>query len=177
MINGGTTRDHDKKRDHIRDDAAGNDIQTAEIVMAAIDAFFDHGGLKIKLHPRRNGRADEADDRCEIGRIGAECWYDGLLQRQIPIRLRQECRYGIGKIDERSNDEDALHRLVAPAYDDHPYEHGTDGHDDVLADSENSHTGREAGKLRDNVTEIREPEHQHGEERGAQSEFFANQIG
>ena len=43
--------------------------------------------------------------------------------------------------------------------------------------AKNPETGRQPGKLGRDIAEIGETEHQHGEKRHTQPEFFPNQIG
>ncbi len=167
MVDSSAASDHDKECNHIRDDAASNHIQAAKVVVTPVNALLYDGGLQVELHPGRNGGSNQADNGDQIGRIRAEGRYKRLLQREIPIRFRQESGDRVSKVNQRSNDEDAFYRLIAAAHDQRPNQRRADRNHDIFADAEDAHAGSQTRKLRNNVAEIRKPQDDHGEKRGA----------
>jgi len=55
--------------------------------MAAVDSFFDDRRLQVKLHPRRDGGADQSHNHQEVLRIAVELRNQCIVQREFPIRF------------------------------------------------------------------------------------------
>ena len=62
----------------------------AQRVVRFRNALLHHGRLQIELHPRRDGGADQSHDHDQVVRIGVELRNDGVVQRELPIRLAPE---------------------------------------------------------------------------------------
>ena len=98
------------------------------------------------------------------------------LQGLNPRWLGQHSGKYVGDIEKRSRQEDLLHALVLAFDYDEPDDHGTDRHGDVLGDTEQFHASGNAGKLGDDVAEVRDQNTEHHEKRNSQAVFFADQI-
>ncbi len=73
--------------------------------------------------------------------------------------------------------KDLFHLAIAALQNQHPDQQPSDGHGDVTADAENLHGRGHTGELRHHVSEIDQKPRNHTEERRAETELLADQVG
>ena len=89
----------------------------------------------------------------------------------------EEGRYHVGEIKEREDNQYSLYRFVRISNNHDPHQCRAKRHHDVLTHPEETHAGRDAGKLSHDVSKIGHAQHEHGEKCDPKTEFLPNQIG
>ena len=101
----------------------------------------------------------------------------GFLGGQEPVGLGQDGRNDVRKIEAAGHQENLLDLPRAAPHHQNPDGHRGQRHGNVFADSKNLHGRRHAGEFRDGIAQVNGEGGQHHEERGAEAEFLADQIG
>ena len=81
------------------------------------DALFHNRRLQVELHPRGDGRSDNADHHEDIGLIAKRFQVrrlEGGDDRVFPGGLRQNARKNVRHIEDRRDQEHFLDSLVMP---------------------------------------------------------------
>src|ERR1700688_2668865 len=169
------TNDDEENDDHATD-ASNKHVGAGLRILAWADFFLHKASLQIEKLPRSDGGADQASKHDQIIRTEVKAGNDRSTRSSDPVRLGQERRNYVGDIKATGEEKDDL-RLTVGAYQyERPHEDCGDRHRYIFAHMENFHSGRNTGKFRDYVSQIHEKTGDHHEERGAEAEFFADQV-
>ena len=141
---GGAGHD-DEPGDDVGEEAADDYVQPRGGVILDANALLDDRRLQVKLHPRGNGGADDADGHVHIGlvaphRSGRQL--DGGQKRIVPTGLREHPGKDVADIDQRGDDEDLFRALVAALHHHVPDQRRAKRHGDELGDVKEVHAIR-----------------------------------
>ncbi len=171
--------DDNEPRDDCREQAADDHIGAGRLVLPDRDALFDDRRLQVKLHPRRDGGADQTDHQREIAVIPeADAVRPGhrRQRRCPPVRLCQHTRHHVRHVEQRRRQEDFFDAVVSAMHHQRPHEQRRQRHHYVLRHLEQLERAGDAGEFRDDIAEVRHDQRQHQEEGDAKAEFLADQI-
>ena len=166
----------DEERHEVGEDAANDHIPFREDIVLDLDALFDHRRLEVELHPRRDGRADKAQQHDKVLGVELDGGLDGPDESRRPVRMGQIAGDGISNVKDTGDEKDFFDQPVRPSHHQRPDYKGPGGHGEIAFDPEHLHPGREPGKLCYGVAEIHDQEEGHQDERHAQTEFLTDQV-
>ena len=176
-IQRGGAADDDEEHDHHAGDAADENVHARVLVLARPDALFDEARLQIEKLPGSDGGADQPDEHQQIGRVQVNVGNNGRLGGDEPIRLGEKGRNHVGEIKRAGDQKNLFHLAIVAAHNQHPNGDGGQRHGNVFADAEDLHRGGHAGEFRDRVAQVHQEGGDHDEERGAEAELLADQVG
>ncbi len=142
-------------------------------------ALFHHRGLKVELHPRGNGGADDADQHVDVffvPKIGARRRHEGRFHRVGPVGMGQHPGDDIGDVEERSGQKDLFNRLVIALDHDQPDNQRADRNADPARHMKRLQAGGHSDELGHHVGKIDDDQGSHHQEGRPQAVFFADQI-
>ena len=176
-VNGAGASHNYEKRHHVGHDAAENDFEARLGVLLHRDALLHHRRLQVELHPRSYGSAYHPNQHVDVILIQHQPGLQAVDGGFFPVGLHQEARDDVRDIQEATKQEDLLDALVVAFHHQEPHGHGRDRHGDVAADMKQFERTGDARELRHHVGHVGQHQQGHHEERHAQAELFADQVG
>jgi hypothetical protein len=128
------------------------------------------------LHIRRNRGADQPDQEDQKIRVAVQRRYEATAGHGPPIRVGQDRRGGIGKENQRQDQEQLLNPAVRARDHQIPQSHGGHGHREVFADTEQLHRRADADELGDSHAAVGQQDDSDGEQRPTNTKALANQV-
>ena len=178
-IQGRRTGHDDEPCDDVGKYAAGYDVEARSLVLPPGYALLHDGGLQVKLHPGRNGRAHYADHHVQVVLVEKHFLvrrYDGSFECLQPGRLRQNASNDVGQVKKRCGKKYLLYRLVLSLDHDEPDDNRADGDRVVLARPNNSRLPAMPANSVTTLPKLTMTRPIIMRKRDAQAEFLANQV-
>ena len=176
----GRARHDDEPGDDRREQAADDDVPARGAVLPDGDALLDDRRLQVELHPRRDRRADQADQHVDVavvvddvGPLGAGHHRE---RRGTPVWMCQHAGHDVADVEAGRDKEDLLDAVVGALHDQQPHHGRGQRHDNVAGDAEQFEAARHAGELGHHVAEVGDDQGKHQPERDAEAELLANEI-
>ena len=176
----GGAGDDDEPGNDIGKDGPDDDVKPRRLVLPDGDAFLDNRGLQVELHPRRDGGADDPDGHVDVGLVTPDRALGqagGFDERVVPVRPAEHAGDDVRDVKHAGDEEDLLDLFVVALDDQRPDEHRADGHADVFADAEEADGAGDSDEFRDDVVEVDHHQQDHHDERHAQAELLADEVG
>jgi len=170
-----TGEDDEEARDDGRK-APDNHINERELVVLRADPLVHHRRLLIELHPRGNGRADDANRHHDGRAVEGQRRADDLPPYLAPVRPCHEAGDEVGEVHRAGRQEDLLNLpVVAPEHDE-PHEDSGQGHRDIARHAEDLRGGGHAGELGQSVGPVAQQHAAHDPDGHAHAEALADQV-
>jgi hypothetical protein len=167
----------DEEGDHVRDDAAEDDVPARVAVVLEGHALLHDRRLQVELHPGRDRGAHEPDDHVEAGGVQVRRGLEGVEERLLPVGVGQEARERIGDVEDAGDEEHPLDHPVGAAQDEPPDEDRPEGDGDVAVHAEDRHARGEPGELGDRVAEVGDEKERHQDEGDAEAVLLTDEVG
>ncbi len=173
--------DDDEPGDDGGEQTADDHVPPRRPELTRRDPLFDDRRLQIELHPRRDRRADQADQRVDVeiavvARPDILRPGDGRERGGLPVGMRQDPGKDVTDEDGRRHEKDLLDAVVGAVDDEDPDQSGGDRQHDEAGYPEELEAARHAGEFGHDVAEVGHHQHRHQEERDPEAEFLPDQI-